>query len=75
MVDTDGQEREVDVEYYIKHQILPPVRRILNYFDFDDSELSSDETPTEYYSPETQYLYRSTHLQTHPTNLINEGER
>ncbi|MGZ7132843.1 MAG: DNA polymerase domain-containing protein [Halobacteriota archaeon] len=39
LVDTDGQEREVDVEYYIKHQILPPVGRILNYFDFDDSEL------------------------------------
>jgi DNA polymerase I len=39
LVDTDGQEREIDVEYYIKHQILPPVGRILNYFDIDDSAL------------------------------------
>jgi len=39
LVDTYGQEREIDFEYYIKHQILPPVGRILNYFDYDDSEL------------------------------------
>lgn len=39
VVDKDGQEREIDVEYYIKNQILPAVGRILNYFDFDDSEL------------------------------------
>jgi DNA polymerase, archaea type len=39
VVDTDKRQREIDVEYYIKHQILPPVGRILNYFDFDDSEL------------------------------------
>jgi DNA polymerase I len=39
VVDTNGQEREIDVEYYVKHQILPPVGRILNYFDYDDSEL------------------------------------
>ena len=39
VVDTNGQEREIDMEYYVKHQILPPVGRILNYFDYDDSEL------------------------------------
>jgi DNA polymerase elongation subunit (family B) len=27
------------MEYYVKHQILPPIGRILNYFDYDDSEL------------------------------------
>jgi DNA polymerase I len=39
LVDTYGQERELDVEYYVKHQILPAVGRILNYFDYEDSEL------------------------------------
>ncbi|HYA32537.1 MAG TPA: DNA polymerase domain-containing protein [Candidatus Bathyarchaeia archaeon] len=39
LVDTEGQEREIDVEYYVKNQILPPVGRILNYFDYKDSEL------------------------------------
>jgi DNA polymerase I len=39
VVDTDKRQREIDVEYYIKHQILPPVGRILNYFDYNDSEL------------------------------------
>jgi DNA polymerase elongation subunit (family B) len=39
LIDTYGQEREIDFEYYIKHQILPPVGRILNYFDYNDSEL------------------------------------
>jgi len=34
-----GQEQEIDVEYYIKHQILPAVGRILNYFDYDDTQL------------------------------------
>jgi len=39
VVDTDGREREIDFEYYIKNQIIPAVGRILNYFDYDDSEL------------------------------------
>jgi DNA polymerase I len=39
VIDADGQQREIDVEYYIKNQILPAVGRILNYFDYDDSAL------------------------------------
>jgi DNA polymerase I len=39
VLDNYGQEQEIDVEYYIKHQILPAVGRILNYFDYDDSQL------------------------------------
>jgi DNA polymerase I len=39
VVDTDKRQREIDVEYYVKHQILPAVGRILNYFDYDNSEL------------------------------------
>jgi DNA polymerase I len=39
VLDNYGQEQEIDVEYYIKHQILPAVGRILNYFDYDNSQL------------------------------------
>ena len=39
VVDTNEQEREIDVEYYVKHQILPAVGRVLNYFEYKDSEL------------------------------------
>lgn len=39
VVDTKGQEREIDVEYYVKHQILPAVGRVLNYFEYKDAQL------------------------------------
>ncbi|MGZ4912636.1 MAG: DNA polymerase domain-containing protein [Halobacteriota archaeon] len=39
LVDPNGQEQEIDVEYYVRHQILPAVGRILNYFDYKDSDL------------------------------------
>jgi len=39
VVDTNGQEREIDVEYYVKHQILPAVGRVLNYFEYKDAQL------------------------------------
>lgn len=39
VLDSYGQEQEIDVDYYTKHQIVPAVGRILNYFDYDDSQL------------------------------------
>jgi DNA polymerase I len=39
VLDSYGQEQQIDVEYYVKHQILPAVGRILNYFDYDDTQL------------------------------------
>jgi DNA polymerase, archaea type len=39
VLDSYGQEQQIDVEYYVKHQILPAVGRILNYFDYDDAQL------------------------------------
>jgi DNA polymerase I len=40
LVDTKGEEKEIDVDYYVNHQILPSVGRILNYFGHNDSDLA-----------------------------------
>ncbi len=39
LVDTKGEEKEIDVDYYVTHQILPSVGRILNYFGYEDADL------------------------------------
>jgi len=40
LVDTKGEEKEIDVDYYVTHQILPSVGRVLNYFGYNDSNLA-----------------------------------
>ncbi len=39
LIGINGEEYQLDIDYYINNQILPSASRVLNYFDFSQAEL------------------------------------
>ncbi|MEM2933309.1 MAG: DNA-directed DNA polymerase [Methanocellales archaeon] len=42
LIGVNGEEYQLDIDYYINNQILPSASRVLNYFDFSQAELKGE---------------------------------
>ncbi|MEM2924780.1 MAG: DNA-directed DNA polymerase [Methanocellales archaeon] len=42
LIGVNGEEYQLDIDYYINNQILPSASRVLNYFDFSEAELKGE---------------------------------